>query len=464
MRRRIGALAVIVAAGCTAAPARKDPPIASVQTSWEATAAPPASRGPADGAWWRTFGDPALDRLMALAQERNLDLRLAEARVREARAQRRGAARELLPEITGSAQVSHGRPSAAQPVAATGARAALGASWETDLFGRLRNEARAADAEAQAVEADRDALRLTLLAEVAGSYFDHRLFRAQHELSAKTVEAQATTVRISRARFEQGLASRLDVERTVAALAVTRARQAQVAEQAEAARHRLVLLLATTPQELGGLLPPAGALPTSDAAAVLGTPTEVVARRPDVKAAERRLVAAAARHDATRALRYPRITLAGLLGVEGGGDVDDIVDAGTGIWSVGANLLAPLINFGRIRAAIDAADARQEQAYLTYERTVRTALQEAQVALVFYAQGAVRARELAAAVESGRKAAELARRQYAEGTLSLLEVLDAERSLYDAELGSAQATAEVAQRVVRLYQTMGIVPAPLPAK
>ena len=128
------------------------------------------------------------------------------------------------------------------------------------------------------------------------------------------------------------------------------------------------------------------------------------------------------------------------------------------IWSIGANLLAPLLDFGRIRATIDAADARQEQAYLSYELTARTGLQEVQTALILYTQGEIRRTELAAATDSARKAAALARRQYAEGTLSLLEVLDAERTLYALELQAAQATADVSLRLVRLYQTMGLMP------
>jgi outer membrane protein TolC len=183
----------------------------------------------------------------------------------------------------------------------------------------------------------------------------------------------------------------------------------------------------------------------------------VIARRPDVQAAQRRLIAAAEQRNVAAALRYPRITLAGLLGVEGA-RVEDLLDSGTRTYSVSAGLLAPLIDFGRIRAAIDAADAIQEQAYLSYELTARTALQETQTALVLYTQGKLRQRELAQAAESARRAAELARRQYTAGALSLLEVLDAERSVYAVELEAAQATADVSIRLVNVYQSLGLVP------
>ncbi|HEY0715013.1 MAG TPA: TolC family protein, partial [Polyangia bacterium] len=369
----------------------------------------------------------------------------------------RVAGRSLLPEINGSAGIETGRTRAVPSDVDTTAQASLGISWELDLFGRLRNEARAAAADAEATLADRDGLRAAFFADVARAYFQERRYRAEDALARKNIEAQAGTVRITRARFEQGVASRLDVERTAAQLAVTRSRLPVAVELAESARAQLVLLLASTPDEIARLLPAEAPLPRTDVGAVLRSPNDVIAARPDVRAAERRLQAAVARRTVTAALRFPRLSLAGLVGVRTG-DEGPLFESQTGIWSVGANLLAPIFHFGRIRAAIDAADARQEQAYLAYEQTARVALSEAGSAIVSYRQGTLRQRELGTAVEAGRKAVELARRQYAEGTLSLLEVLDAERTVYDAELSWSQASIDVALRLVRLYQVMGVVP------
>lgn len=417
--------------------------------------------------WWRAFDDSTIDALVEMAQQRNLDLRVAEARVREVRAQRRETVANLAPQIDASidGERSSGRTSASGSEAVMEDTATAGASvsWEIDLFGRLRAEARAANAELRAVEADRDGVRLTLIAEVVRSYLEFRLYQVQTELAARNAQAQEETVRITRARFDQGFASRLDLERTLASLRSTRAQIPQSRELAESARYRLVLLTASTPEALNGLLPapttdPAD-LPDSDAESVLLTPADVIARRPDVQAAERRLIAAAEQRNVAAALRYPRITLAGLLGVEDD-RVENLLDTGTRTWSVSAGLLAPLIDFGRIRAAIDAADAVQEQAYLTYEQTARTALQETQTALVLYTQGKLRQQELAQAAQSARRAAQLARRQYTAGALSLLEVLDAERSVYSVELDEAQATADVSIRLVNVYQSMGLVPPP----
>jgi NodT family efflux transporter outer membrane factor (OMF) lipoprotein len=464
MRLRLFLLAGVAAAALAACGTTQTRPLptAELQQSWQGTPEGAQTGQVTPKAWWQDFRDPVLDKLIETAQARNLDLKLAESRVLEARALRKGARAELFPQITGAAQAERSR----QRV--TGANAAptqtsntfglsLGASWEADLFGRLRSEARAANADLQASEADRDAMRLTLLAEVARTYMEFRLYQAQAVLAVKNADAQAGTVRITKARFDQGMGSRLDVERTSAQLAQTRATVPQAREQAETARHQLVLLLATTPEELARIIPDEGPLPDADALTVLAEPTQVIALRPDVHAAERRLLAATERVNAAEAMRYPQITLSGLLGVESD-KVGELFNPGTRVWSAGAALLQPLLDFGRIRAGIDAADARQEQAYLSYELTVRTALQEAQTAIVLYTEGVIRQRELANAVSSARKAADLAHRQYQEGTLSLLEVLDAERTVYEAETDWTQATADVGMRLVNVYQTMGIVP------
>lgn len=460
---RLKVLSVVAGAllsGCASGLVR-EPPVADWQRDWSGellAAATDATDG--NSRWWRVFADPVLDELIARADARNLELRVAEASVRAARAQRDGATASLFPQFDVQAEFSRVRYGEGGRGFDNSAGLATAASWEADLFGRLRHERRATAAELQASEADRDAVRLTLLAEVARSYIELRLYRTQQNLTEKTAQAQEATLRITRVRYREGMSSRLDLERASALLAMTRAQIPQARELAESALHRLVLLTASTPAVVAALLPPAQttSLPDSDAQAVLLTPMQVVAQRPDVRAADRRLLAAAASRRAAQSLRYPQLNLSALIGLESD-QVGELLD-GTRTWSVGAGLLAPLFDFGRIRAAIDVADARQEQAYLRYELSVRTALQEAQTALVLYTEGKRRQQELARAATAARNAATLARRQYGEGVLSMFEVLDAERSLFDAELSWSQATAEVSLRLVSLYQTMGVIPPP----
>jgi len=446
------ALLSALAAGCGGVSSNLPRPPA-VQQGWEGA---PGLRGdlPADGAWWTWFHDPVLDRLVAMADTDNLDLRLASARVREARALHAAAAASLFPQLTGSAGAAAeravlGAPPTSSPSLTLGATA----SWEADVFGRLRHEASAQDALVHGSIAEAEGVRLSLVVEVVRSYVELRLAQSQRDIATRNAAAAAETLRIGRLRFEQGLGSRLDVERPTTALAETRAQVAVAVERAESARHRLALLLATTPASLAQALPAEGALPQMDPLAVLLTPTDVISRRPDVRAAGHAFVAASARREAAAALQWPRLTLAASVGVDG----NLAALPWTAIANLSAGLLAPIFDFGRIRAGVDAADARQEQAALAYERVARVAVNDVQAAVVAYAQGLVRRDELSTAVAAARKAGEIAHRQYAEGTISLLEVLDAERAQRDTELAWSQAAAEVSLRAVRLYQAMGIV-------
>ena len=392
---------------------------------------------------------------MTLADQDNLDLRTAAARVREARANRAAAVASFFPQLTVSAGASGER--ALVGTAGTSPppfNASAGVSWEADVFGRIRNEAGATEALVLGAEADAEAVRLSLVSEVVGTYVELRLAQAQRDISARNATAAAETLRIGKLRFEQGLGSRLDVDRPMAALAETRAQVAVAVERAESARHRLALLLAATPEALAKVVPAEGPLPEIDPVAVLLTPTDVISRRPDVRAAAYGYAAAVARKEAAAALQWPRLTLAASVGAAGG-------DPATLPWniigSLSAGLLAPIFDFGRIRAGIDAADARQEQASLAYERAARAAVTDVQTAVISYAQGLVRRDELSTAVAAARSAGDIARKQYAEGTIDLLEVLVAERVQRDNELTWSQATAEVSLRVVRLYQAMGII-------
>lgn len=489
MRRRDSVLVYGVAtllAGCGSLSAPPELPADTLQTQWQQPAADNAM-AIADRDWWHTFDDTVLNQLMQDALQRNLDLRVASARVLEANALRKSSDALLWPRFDAALDVTRARSlsreSTGDDAPQTIAQAGIGASWEADLSGRLRHAAKAAAAEVQALEADSEALRLAVLAEVARNYIEYRLYAAQYALAQKNADAQRSTVRITQARFREGMASRLDVERAQTLYFNTLAGVPQAREQIEASRTRLALLLASSPELLERTLPRAAdtttsvlptqaghafssttlkAIPDADAMTVMQTPAQVLAQRADVRAAERRLAASTEQLQVAGALRYPTLNLAGMIGIASD-DVGELFSSDdTRVWSVSGGLLAPLFDFGRIRAQIDAADARQLQAYLAYEQTVRTALAETQTAIVFYTQGVQRQRALRDAVTSARKAAELARRNYAAGTLSLLDVLVAERSLYDSELTWSQATADVSLRLVSLWQAMGVVPPLVP--
>jgi outer membrane protein, multidrug efflux system len=463
--RAITAAALLCVVGCTPHPTLKAPVHSPLQTEWEQVPAgvtQPTTPPSEAAAWWQVFHDPVLDRLMALGLANNLDLQQAHARILQARAQRLGTQAALWPDLTASAGGDRNK----SPLLPTGTplnsfTAALNASWTIDLFGQLRNQERAATATLQAAHFDRDATKVTLAAQIATDYLQYRLFRLQYAISTRSAESQAEVVRITRLRFEQGAASRLDLEQVVSQLALTRAAVPQAFEQADSARNALILLLATTPQAIAEELPVAigdnPQLPSGDPLEVLRTPAQIIEQRPDIRAAEFRLVSAAANLKASLAQRYPQLTLGGMFG-SAATEVSQLMTPGSKAYNYNFALTLPIFDFGRIRASIDLADAQQLEAYLSYEQTVRGALQATQTAIVMYAQGVLRKQQMDTALESARTASLLARRQYQAGALALLNVLIAEQAEYNTELSWSDAAAAVSQRLITLYQTMGVLP------
>ena len=467
------ALAAVVSLEACSTPREIKPIVtAPLQTKWElsSSAGNMTTVGTADSsvavtpraAWWQVFHDPTLDRLMRMGLQQNLDIKLAQARIEQAVAQQHAATAELWPQITasGSDQFTH-NPTIPSGFPQSTLEGALNASWTVDLFGQHRNAKRAADAATRASEFDRDNTVLTLLSEIATNYLQYRLYQLEYVVSQRNADSQEETVRITRLRFDQGAASRLDVEQLASQLAITRAAVPQALEQAETARQNLILLLASTPdllaKELPAMVPDNPSLPMADVKVVLNTPVQVIAERPDVRAAEQRLRSAAATLRSTEAQRYPQLSLSALFGQEATNWMA-IARSSSRAWSYGETITAPIFEFGRIQAAIDQADALQRQAYLTYEQTVRSVLQSTQSAIVVYTQDVARSQELEEALTSARTAAGLARRQYQEGALALLDVLDTERTEYSTELSWAEAAATASIRLVTLYQALGVLP------
>jgi len=464
--RLTGAAVLLCLHGC-AAPRPLRPVITTpLQTAWQG--APPqlkpTASPPLQLAWWQVFHDPVLDRLMDIALARNLDLKLAQTRIAQARAQQRAASASLWPDFTVSgSDVFTRNPTLPEGFSQRTLDAALDGSWTVDLFGLQRDARRAAIAATRASQFDRDATEVTLLAEVATEYIQYRLYQLEYAISTRNAASQEETVRITQLRFQQGAASRLEVEQLRSQLAITRAAVPAAFEQAQTARHTLILLLASTPAELARELPEEvpqnPVLPGADPAAVLLTPAQLIVQRPDIRAAAMRVTGAAESLRAAEAQRYPQLSLAAAFGQEAT-NWTAFAGAGAQAWSYSEGLLLPVFDFGRIRAAIDLADAQQQQAYLTFEQTVRSALEATQAAVVLYTQGMLRAEQLQTALRSAQTAAQLARRQYQEGALALLDVLDAERTAYSTELTWAEASAAVAVRLATLYETLGVLPPP----
>ncbi|MDQ7985048.1 TolC family protein [Pseudomonas sp. G34] len=406
-------------------------------------------------AWWQSLQDPALDQLVALALRDNLDLATAAQRIREQRALRRQAAGNRYPNlnITGS----HERGRSASEGHDEDYFYGLDLSWETDLFGRLGALQRAAEANLQAVRADYQALRVSLIAEVASTYLNYRLAQREVDIASRAADSQAQIARITRVRFDQGTASGFDVERLDTQVAITRAVVPQARQRAEAARYALAYLLNAEQSRIDALLAEqAQPLAPRDERLLplLQLPASSLRARADVRAAELRLLAADSSLDAAQALRYPQLTLGALVGFEQGASVP--------AWTLSAQALQPLFDFGRIRAGIEAGDARREQAWLGYQASLVEALRETRSAISAYLEGLDRQRLLDTASRSAASATALAQRQYDAGTLSMIEVLDAQRTQFDTQLEQQRAASDVALRWVEIYRTLGLAP-PEPA-
>lgn len=464
MIRRLALLPAFAAiAACAHTPATPPAPEA-VSDSWEGGLQ--QADAPAPAAWWTTFDDPVLAALIADAQQRNLDLRIAAERVIGSQAMRRAARAGLFPEITGQAELgkSWRGSNATQNGNQNGdsrrnttASLGIGATWEPDLSGRLSAALRVASADVRAAQADAETVRLLILQEVASAYVDYRLQRALANLTERTAKAQEATLRITRDRYRFGMVSSLEVERGETLVAQTRAEHERAVESAAAARYLLAYQLATTPEDIAARLGESDTIPIADPLRVLASPAAVLERRPDIRAAAARYASAAGERDAAIAAQFPLLSLSGLIGLDSD-SVSTLFDRGTGVASVLAGLVMPLFDFGRRQADVDTASSGVRQAGLQYEQVTRAALRETQTAIISYIQGQAIERELGRAADAARKAESVSQDQYRAGTLSQFEVLDAARTVYQTERDHAAAVADVSTRLIALYRALGSAP------
>src|SRR5258706_3176158 len=400
--------------------------------------------------WWKHFGDPTLDALITEALANNKSLQVAKARVEEARASRSVARSRLFPEIVGSASASRGDSGAISNDRTIGiAEANIEASWELDLFGR--NQALTAEATAilESEEASAQAVRIELLAEVARNYFDMRNFERQIVLTQQNLATQQRTLQLTQAQLRGGVASDFDVQRAGAQVSTTEALIPVLQASHDAALNGLNILLGYPPGSRDVLLQTPQNLNPLDQRILIAAPATVLAARPDVRAAERRFAASMSAKDAAKADLFPDISLTAFFGLQGASGLSATP------WGIGANLVQPILNFGRIESQIDAADARQRQNFLNYQQTVLEALGNMENALSGYMRETTRNASVTAAVAQDRRAADLARQQYTNGFTSLLDVLVADRDLLEAEANQAASDASLRKNLVAIYTAAG---------
>jgi multidrug efflux system outer membrane protein len=446
-------MAALLVAACTTPVGPQDSNI-SVPASWnqlQASASIAADRSAqVEHDWWRHFSDPTLDALIQEALSNNKTLLVAKARVDEARANRGIARAALFPQVDATGSVARGNQGFLTGDHTVGiAQAELEASWEVDLFGK--NQARTAEATAilESEEAASQAVRVELLAEVARNYFDMRNYERQLVLTRANLETQQKTFELTQVQLQGGFASDFDVQRAGAQVSTTAALIPVLQASYDAALNRLNILLGYPPGSKDALLKTAAELKPLDQQILVAAPATILKTRPDVRAAERRFAASISAKDAATADLFPDISLTALFGIQGG------TGLGATPWNVGAGLVQPILNFGRIESQIDAADARQKQSYLTYQQTVLEALENMENALSSYLRETARNASLTTSVDQNRKASDLAEQQYTNGFTSLLDLLVAERDLLDAEASQAASDASLRKDLVAIYTAAG---------
>jgi len=465
------AVLALLTAGCTVGPdyRRPDTPVPAM---WSEARYDGIDTRPADLArWWEEFNDPALTRLVQRAAGSNLDLRLAEGRIREARALRRVAEAGAWPSVDVSGSYSRSRTSenaiAPSSQGSGGSpffrgsnngqdlfRSGFDSSWEIDVFGGVRRSVESADATVEAsIEERRDVL-VTLLGDIARNYIDLRGFQRRLAVAQNNLTAQQDSLEITRVRFQAGLANYLQVSQAEAQVNTTAAEIPALEALSKQAAHRLDVLLGIQPGALSAELSTDAPIPALPPQAHVGLPSELLRRRPDIRRAERQLAAANAEVGVATADLYPKFSLSGVFGVTSI-SASDWFSAPSRFWSIGPTIRWPIFDAGRIRANIEVRNARQEQALTTYEKTVLTAFEDVENALVSYAKEQVRYRSLRDAVVANRRALALADELYKNGLVDFLNVLDSQRSLYAAEDDLTRSEAAMATNLVALYKALG---------
>jgi len=461
------ALIVVATYGCAVGP-NYHPPAPEVPVDWSESPSKPASSNRTQVLWWQVFNDPELDSLVERAVRANLGVRLAEARVREARAWRRIAAAPLWPSLdaTGSYTRLWQDEDLFSPLSAGGQPVLLGqqpqnlfqagfdASWELDVFGGTRRSIEAARAELEGARYQRADVLLTLLAEVARNYIELRGFQKLLDVTQNNLVAQHDTLELTRARYEGGLASDLDVARAEGQVEATESQIPALETSYKEAVHRLSVLLDDPPGALGVEVATPAPIPAAPPELPTDLPSDVLRQRPDLRRAERRLAAATARVGVATADLYPKFYLVGGAGLESL-SASDFFTSSSKLWSIGPSIIWPILRGGQIVATIEVRDAQAQQALISYRQAILDALEEVENALVAYTRERNRFEALTEAVASNNRAVTLATQLYTSGLSDFLNVLDAQRNLVQTEREQAQSEAATAVDLVALYKALG---------
>jgi NodT family efflux transporter outer membrane factor (OMF) lipoprotein len=438
--------------------AGREPGTASREPKTERRA-PSAGQQPTT--FWAALGDTTLQRLVAEALRTGHDVQAAEARVRGARAARTTAALDLAPAVTVAGGYTRQRLASPAIPGAVGEipdqelwDAGLRLSWEVDVFGRVRRSVQGRGALVDAAREDVRDTRVLIAAEVAAAYFELRGAQDRLAVAERNAENQRRTLELTLQRLEAGRGTELDSERARAQLSTTRSVIPTLRAAIEDAENRIAVLAGRDPGALDPMLAPGAPPPPLPESLAVAASDSVARRRPDVRSAERVAAARSALVGAARADYLPRLALGGAAGYTGT-TVESLGETGTPRYVIGPVISWPALDIGRVRAGVEAARADEAEARARYEQTVLRARGEAQTSLVAYNRARERLERLAEAAAASERAAELARLRFEEGASDFLQVLDAERTLLDAQDRLAAGRADATLALVRVYRALG---------
>ncbi|WP_237155308.1 efflux transporter outer membrane subunit [Oryzibacter oryziterrae] len=444
-------LATLLLAGCAVGPDYATPQFqlpghwSNAPKSSQSATAPELAR------WWEKLGDKTLNRLVDEAVAGNLDVAKAKANIR--------AARATLVKTGGTLEPTLSTSDSAQRLRSKGNvdnmfQAGFDASWELDLFGGNRRGVEAATHSAEAAEDDLYSTLLTLIGDVATNYIEARGYQARIALASRTAASQRQTAALTKAKLDAGTASAVDVAKADAIAASTEANIPAYRLAYSQAVHRLGILLGREPEALIAEMNRGGAIPLPRRGLPIGIPADVLANRPDVRAAERRLAQSTALIGQAEAQRYPSISLTGSISSSATriGDMGKSTAIG---WAFGPTLTVPIFNGGQLAAAVDVAAANRDVSFIAFKASVLGALEDVENALVAVTQQRLQMAKLDEAASRYRQAAELSRTLYQTGASSFLDVLDAERSLYSAEDALIVSRTNIATDYVALAKALG---------
>jgi NodT family efflux transporter outer membrane factor (OMF) lipoprotein len=430
---------------CTPAASVRD--TATPQASTRVQTADTAARKPIQAAWWQRFNDPLMTALIQEALQASPDITTAQASLRAARAQRVIAGASLLPSLSssGSTRRSSGSDSYS---------ASLDASWEADIFGGNHLADRASVADLQATQASLEDVKASLTAEVATAYVNLRLAQARLAVSNQSLASRDETVRLISLKQQAGLASSLETDQARLSLGQTQAQIPALENSVIQSQHAIAILTGKEPGALKTRLATAKPIPVAGGQLLNNIPANAIRQRPDIRAAEYKVTAAALRVGEAKANLYPSFNLSGSFGLSSLSLVD-FLDTSSLVRSLAASISAPLFDGGRLKQQVEAKDAAREQAVASYQKAVLGALQD--VANTFSTLQALRQQQplLAKNVELARSADLLAQLSYNAGTDDFQNVLDAQRAVLSAQESLLSAQADNTQAIISLYKAVG---------